>query len=152
MTRIASIAAAAAIACSTTLSPAAAAGPRGMAIVAGAEVGFGMCLAGTEKEGYACATAKCEAAGKDDPATQCEPVKWCPTSGFGGVVKINNSEGFTYAEYLCDEPDRASLTVKARGICTAAFGEAANGCAFVAAWDPAGKELPIEDDMSSPDK
>lgn len=153
-TLIAALLAAAAL-CAPTLAFAAGTsddaiqGPTGVAIVAGPEVGFGMCFATTPEEGFACARTKCEA-GAGEVASECMPVRWCVPARFGAAISINNSEGFTYQEYLCNENDEAALGEAVRDICQEAYAQSANGCQVGAAWDLDGKELTLPEEVSAP--
>lgn len=143
--------AAAAFAFAAFITPAAAfEGPTGIAVVASPEAGSGACFEGEDPaKGFACAKQKCARA-SGDQADQCMPVAWCFPSLFAMDMVVNNSEGFTYHQYFCGMQDRDELVALARAKCALASAAGANACAIASAWDPDGKELTIEEDLSAP--
>jgi hypothetical protein len=114
-------------------------GPVGIAYAEAPEAASGVCTGNNPEQAFACARARCAAAGVA-PA-QCLRVAWCFPAGWSVDVFVQDMNGLHGHEFSCGWPTREMAELAGALHCDQPRDNPLGYCATVRLFDPAGSEV-----------
>ena len=105
---------------------------RGIAFATAGDGSYGVCFNTDAGAAFSCAVDQCvNFSGTDD----CLVTLWCTPHSWTAALLITNTDGYSYFDFLCNEPTADKLNEVASVTCAY---EGYTSCEIAQVWDPDG--------------
>jgi hypothetical protein len=105
---------------------------RGIAFATATDGSYGACFDTDVSAAFNCALEQCVGFSEGDA---CTVTLWCTPHSWTAALLITNTDGFTYFDFLCNEPTSDRLNEVASVTCAY---EGYTSCEVAQVWDPDG--------------